>query len=134
MITLDLIIQSTNRSPFNKSDVNVLTEFLKREERNHLIVRLSEIMVGERWGSINACLNDGIIIISCPQIQSDIVYAKCTNGKNLFGKEKYLFANYLGSVNHDEFEIGASHKMFLMGLTGINNIFRANGFLKGGAY
>ena len=132
-VSFNDIMRTTNRLAFSKRDLQHLNQYLQTAQKNGMDITVHERMRSEGKAGILEWFENGILALSCPQIESDILFAKIFDGRGLFGGEKARFMNYLGDMNADEFMVGSSHKMLVMGLTGINNIFRGNGLLKGAA-
>lgn len=126
--SLDEIIRSTNRLPFSPTEHRYILRFLETEARNGLVVRFHPTMDKHE---VLAALNQGALLLHCPQIESDILFVKASEGRGIFGGEKARFIHYISEPMRNAFTAGQSHKHLMVGLTGINNIFRHHGFLSG---
>jgi len=107
--------------------------FLKKENRNGLNVKYSPTMgtSQEIWLRM---MEDGILILTCPQIEQDFVFVRENNGRGIFGGQKALYRVYLGDALLDDYSPARSFVGLTLALFSINNIFRANGVISGGAF
>lgn len=126
--TLEEVMKATNRVALSQSDKQYLLRFLKIEERNGLTVRFPSSLSIEDIGSL---FEMGVVWLYCPQIESDILFVKVRDGTGFFGRERSRFVHYVSEPNRNAFIAGGSHKHLMLGLTGINNIFRAHGIVSG---
>jgi hypothetical protein len=75
-------------------------------------------------------IDEGVLLVSSPVLlDTDFVFVKGDAGKGLFGGQKAVFHYYIGSIGLNEFQPGATFKMWGLLVTGINNIYRNQGFL-----
>lgn len=126
--SLGEIMRSTNRRSFSPTEHRYILRFLETEARNGLVVRFHPTM---EKNDVLAALNQGILLLHCPQIESDILFVKVNEGRGILGGEKSRFVNYISEPMCDTFTAGCSHKHLMLGLTGINNIFRHHGLIFG---
>lgn len=126
--TLEEVMKATSRIALSQSDKQYLLRFLKIEERNGLIVRFPPNL---SMKDIASLFDLGVVWLHCPQIESDILFIKVRDGIGFFGRERSRFVHYLSEPNRNAFMADGSHKHLMLGLTGINNIFRAHGLARG---
>lgn len=125
---IDEILRSTSRLSFSITERQHLIHFLNKEADNGLIVRFHPTMTKE---DVASALEQGIVLLQCPQIESDILFLKLNDGRGFLGRQKSRVANYISVQMANAFTAGGSHALLIGGLTGINNIFRHRGLLSG---
>lgn len=122
-ISLTDIRKATSRCSYNTKELDVLVNYIEYNQKRGLDTRLNAVCNEDIF-------NDGILIISSPdQIGRDIVLVKLNAGKGLFGGQKAAYGFYLGMVEYDSYQPGATYKHFAVAITSINNIYRAIGLL-----
>lgn len=126
--SLDEIMRATNRLPFSPKEHQYILRFLQTEARNGLVVRFHPTMEKE---DVLAALNQGVLLLHCPQIESDILFVKVSDGRGLLGGQTSRIMNYISEPMQNAFTAGGSHGHVMTALTGINNIFRAHGLASG---
>ena len=132
-LRLDEIRNATKRLPFGPSHLSTIITFLTKEKNSNLIV-LYHPKMGINKTEWQSSMDDGVLMFSCPQLELDFLLVHGDNGQGFFGGQKAIFQTYLGDGTEDNFGVGASFRSFTLALFAINNVFRGNGFLKGGAY
>jgi len=132
-IGLETIKQSTTRLPYQANDKDTVLHFLKREQRNGLIVQYHPAMGATKEAFVDS-FRDGVIILSCPQIETDFVCVVEDNGRGLFRGQKRRFRVFLGDANSDDFTPGPSFRFLNAALSSLNNIFRGNGSVEGSIF
>lgn len=130
---IEIIRKTTRRLPFGQSDLSSILAFLNKERKHGLIVKYHSTM-GKNKEEWLETLNDGILILACPQLEQDFLFVQEENGRGLLGGQKRIFRVYLGEAANDDFSPGPVFKNLTMALFSINNVFRGNGLLQGGAF
>lgn len=122
-ISLTDIHKATSRCSYTARELEMLVNHLEANHRKGLDTVLNTLCDEDT-------VKDGILIISSPeQIGRDIVLVKLNAGKGLFGGQKAAYGFYLGMVEYDSYQPGATYKHFAVAITSINNIYRAIGLL-----
>jgi hypothetical protein len=128
--TLNEILKSANSLPFEQKHIKFLLMMLKKQYMNGLIVRFHPMIVNSPAEALKL-MEEGMFVLSCPQISSDFVFTCENAGKGLFGGQKRVFKIFIGDYSADDFTAANTFKSFALAVTSINNIFRGNGLLKG---
>ena len=76
--------------------------------------------------------DDGYLILELPQIDLRLLYIKVFGGRGFFGK-KIHYAAYLQHFDEQHWSPSGTFKYWTLAMTGINNIFRHEGLLRGSA-
>lgn len=97
-VTLEDILRTTNRLAYTETEIRHTMTFIKKELANDLDVNFHKVMMSDGRDDVRCWLEEGVLIIACPQIHSDFVFVKVNAGRGLLGRQKARFANYLGSV------------------------------------
>ena len=126
--TFDEVMRATNRLSFSPKEHQYILHFLKTEARNGLVVRFHPTMEKE---DVAASLNNGVILLHCPQIESDFLFVKVNDGRGLLGGKKSRIMSYISDPMQNAFTAAGSHGHLMMALTGINNVFRGYGLASG---
>ena len=129
-IQLETIRQSTRRLAYTADDQRAILSFLKKEQRHGLVVHYHPAM-GSTKEALTSKIQDGIIILTCPQIETDFLCIVEDNGRGLFGGQKRRFRVYLGDAALDDFAPGPSFRLLNLALSSLNNIFRDKSLIKG---
>ncbi|WP_400085810.1 hypothetical protein [Yoonia sp. R78084] len=128
--TLDEILRTSNRLPFEQQHIQFLLSMLKKQSEKGLIVRFHPQFTFSPGEALEG-MKDGIFVLNCPQIQSDFIFTCESGGKGLFGGQKRSFKVFIGDLEKDDFCAANSFKSFGIAATSINNIFRSEGLLSG---
>ncbi|MBI1371923.1 MAG: hypothetical protein GC159_04070 [Phycisphaera sp.] len=128
-ITLDSIIQSTNRLAITNAEGQALLVYLKTAAKNGLDICLHPMMAEAG----KEAFDDGVLVLSSVDLDADFVFVKIDGGRGLFGRQKSNVLSYVGHVSSDELMPGTSFRGLAIALTSINNIYREVGLLRGPA-
>ncbi|MEM9012678.1 MAG: hypothetical protein AAGE18_15725 [Pseudomonadota bacterium] len=125
---IQTIRTTTRRLPFKQREVASVLAFIEASGRRGLIIdyhpRMSEL--GSSWAEVAA---DGLLILSCPQIQQDVLFVQEQAGRSLFGWRRRVVRSYLGNAMTDDFSPGPTFLSLTAALLSIKNIYRARGVL-----
>lgn len=124
------ILKTSTRVSFEENHRNLLFTSIKRQYAKGLVVRF-HANFSPTLDDIIAKMDDGIFVLSCPQIESDYVFVCEAAGIGIFGRQKRAFRVFTGSFDNDDFHPGITFKNFTLAVTSVNNIFRAAGLLQG---
>jgi len=76
----------------------------------------------------------GALILQSEALQMHFILANVDAGRGFFGGQKTRLATFVSRDGGQTYEAGPVLKDLIQGLTGINNIYRDAGILKGIAY
>ncbi|WP_417807284.1 hypothetical protein [Thioclava sp.] len=124
------ILNSANLLPFERQHIQFLVSLLKKQYAKRLVVRFHPLFADSPQEAL-AKMQDGIFVLTCPQIQSDFVFTCENGGKGLFGGQKRVFKVFIGDLELDDFTAANTFKSFGIATTSVNNIFRNEGLLSG---
>lgn len=128
--SMNEILKSANLLPFEQSQIEFLISLVKKQNAKGLVVRFHPLFSDSPQEAL-AKMQDGIFVLTCPQIQSDFVFTCENGGKGLFGGQKRVFKVFIGDLGLDDFTATNTFKSFGIAVTSINNIFRNEGLLSG---
>lgn len=128
--TFDEIMRTANLVPFEAEHTKSLIKLLKKQHEKGLIVRFHPEYAPTAAAALDGMTN-GYFVLTCPQINSDLVFTCENGGKGLFGGQKRIFKVFLADVGENDFSAISSFKSFIIAITSINNIFRHAGLLVG---
>lgn len=128
--SVDEIVRTTNIVPFERKHIQFLIDLIKRQTAKGLDVRFHPLFTLSPQEALTK-MQQGIFVLTCPQIQSDFVFICESGGKGLFGGQKRNFRVFIGNLEEDDFTAARSSKSFGIAATSINNIFRSEGLLSG---
>ena len=80
---------------------------------------------------VSEMMQEGIILLQSRDLQSQFAFINVDAGRGLFGGQKTRVATYTADLYRNEYLPGPVLSGLLRALIGINNIYRAEGFLKG---
>ena len=122
--SLEEIKKTTMRSPFTQNQLQQFMDLKKRDvgtQREALFHPLME-------GNIKEYLEDGLMMFNLSYINMSMLYVKIHAGNGFFGGEKNTYNIYFDDTcTGDLWTPGPVFKSYLLAITGINNIFRAEG-------
>jgi len=128
--TFDEITKTSNFVPFEQKHIQFLISLIKKQHAKGLVVRFHPNFTPSPQEALKK-MEDGIFVLTCPQIQSDFVFVCENAGKGLFGGQKRFFKIFIGDFEKDDFSAATSFKSFGIAATSVNNIFRSEGLLSG---
>ncbi|MFV2053777.1 hypothetical protein [Aliiroseovarius sp. YM-037] len=128
--SLNEILKSANLLPFEQQHIQFLLSLVKKQYAKGLVVRFHPLFSDSPQEAV-AKMQDGIFVLTCPQIQSDFVFTCENGGKGLFGGQKRVFKVFIGDLELDDFTAANTFKSFGIAATSVNNIFRNEGLLSG---
>lgn len=128
--SLTEILKSANLLPLEQRHIQFLVSLLKKQYAKGLVVRFHPLFSASPQEAL-AKMQDGVFVLTCPQIQSDFVFTCENGGKALFGGQKRVFKVFIGDLELDDFTAANTFKSFGIAATSVNNIFRNEGLLNG---
>ena len=75
-VSFNDIMRTTNRLAFSKRDLQHLNQYLQTAQKNGMDITVHERMRSEGKAGILEWFENGTLALSCPQIESDILFAK----------------------------------------------------------
>ncbi len=78
-------------------------------------------------------LSKGYFVLTAPQLQVRFLYVKVYGGKGMLWGKKIHYAVYQQHYDENIYTPLGNFKIWGLAVTGINNLFRSEGFLKGSA-
>lgn len=120
------ILSTTSRLPFDSKDLNYLTEYMKMSRKKGYDISLDPSLNGDTEVFQDA-LSQGYIILISDFLDMCFLLLKVNGGKGLFGGQKSKVMSFIGSPSDLTFTPGQVCNKFIIALTAINNIYRANG-------
>ncbi len=119
-VSLEAIIDATNRIAFTNSDTRAIIDYIKMSNSKGY-----DISVHTRLqGSVKEALQDGFIMLQSYSLDMDFVFINANGGKGLLGGQKRSVLSFVGSAENDQFLAGTTFKILAIALTSINNIYR----------
>jgi hypothetical protein len=125
--TLANALTTTSRIPFSEFEVKFTIEFLRISLSKGRDLQLGLLRDPLRHGEIESILKDGIFLIFSRALEHDFVFLKCDGGRNFWGRQKSVFATYVGSEADGELVVGATFTNWALALSSVGNVFRGYG-------
>lgn len=124
-VTLAEIAKTTRTLAFNDSEMrSILTHINKNRKKG-----LNTCFHPQMRGDIPEWLSEGFVGVCLMELNRSILYVKQDAGKGLFGRQKTVYASYVGSISENSLLPGVTFKNWLIAITGMNNIYRLEGLL-----
>ena len=121
--SLEEIKKTTMRSSFSNNQLQQFMDLKKRDVGTPREVLFHPLMENKT----REFLEDGLMMFSLSYINISMLYVKIHAGKGFFG-EKNTYNIYFDDTNTGEsWTPGPVFKSYLLAITGLNNIFRAEG-------
>lgn len=127
--TIQAVFSSTRRVPFRPFDGEILLTYLQIADRNELDIRV-EVRDSDELKEMFA---EGAILLSSTTLRHRFLFLNIDAGRGFFGGQKSRVLSYIGDLYRDEFQPGPSFNNLATATSSINNLFRAEGALKGSA-
>ena len=139
--TFKEIMKVHMREPFIESEVKVLLGNIKKLKNKGCDFFFTEDIVksikkssGETRGELlESLMSEGYLTLIAPQIKLRLLYVKVYGGKGMFWGKKIHYAVYQQDYDEKVWTPLGTFKFWSLAVTGINNIFRSEGLLKGSA-
>ena len=126
--TLDDILRTSLRLPFEEGELQFLVSFAKKcHGRGH------DLRLGDRDNHTNVdsfvdATKDGLCFsYSQSMLQTKFLFVKCSAGRGLLGGQKAAYGSYLQSFGEETWGIGPVFKSWSIAVTSIGNVYRGNG-------
>lgn len=104
-------------------------EHMKTLSRHNL-----DLTTASSWTPIEDYMNEGFLILHSRMLGMHFIFANVDAGTGFFGGQKTKVASYISRDECETFEAGPILSNLINALTGVNNIYREAGILKGVAY
>jgi hypothetical protein len=139
--TFKEIMKVHMREPFTQSEVRTLLGNIKRLKEHQcefsftkdIIQSIQKSSGDERGKLLEKMMSEGYLILVAPQIGIRILYVKVYGGKGMLWGKKIHYAVYQQDYDEKTWTPLGTFKIWGLAVTGINNIFRSEGLLKGSA-
>jgi hypothetical protein len=128
---MESIIASTARVPFSLTDMGCIVEHLKKCRRNDLDLYIDGDTSNE---SLAEMMEEGLLMLQSRELRVDLLFANIDAGRGFFGAQKTRIATFTSEIYKGEYFAGPVLGGIIRALVGINNMYRAAGLLKGGAF
>ena len=128
-ITPEEIFNNSRRIPFSKMSLAVYLDHMKVMSRNGL-----DLTMASSWTPIEEYMSEGMLIVLSSSLDMHFLFVNVDAGKGFFGGQKTRVATYVSRTGGEQYETGPVLSSLLQALTGVNNIYREAGILKGIAY
>lgn len=129
-LTSNTILKAANRLPFSSSDAQRLSVHLENARKHRVDL---EIDLASSDEAVREILGEGFLVLRSSDLQTDILLVNVDAGKSFFGRQKSQVLTYTSDIYRDHYYAGPVLENLLRALVGINNLYRAAGFLKGPA-
>ena len=137
--TFKEIMKVHMREPFNDKEIQLFFVILKNlRKHNCNVYYTDDISVGKEGEVVDLkrlmnILSKGYLVLTAPQLQVRFLYVKVYGGKGMFWGKKIHYAVYQQDYDEKIWTPLGNFKIWGLAVTGINNIFRSEGLLKGSA-
>lgn len=129
ILTLKQIWQSTNRLPMSDMDVEAVLQSLKIGQQKGRDLRMGHPQLCIDSSDFQEAVKGGFCFLFSPlQLQASFLFVKVDAGRSLFGRQKASYMSYIGGIDDDEWAVGSVFKFLTLGVTGIGNIYRQQGY------
>lgn len=127
--SLENVLASTRRIPFDSFDAQILLAYLQAAVRNGLDIKLD----ASNEKDMKEMFADGAMLLKSECLERCFLFLKIDAGRGLFGGQKTHVLSFLGHIYKNELLAGPSFKSLAVAISSINNIFRGVGVLRGPA-
>jgi hypothetical protein len=137
--TFKEIMKVHMKEPFNDSEIQVfLSNIKKLKKHNCSIYYTDDISTGKVGEVVDVkrlmdILSKGYFVLTAPQLQVRFLYVKVYGGKGMLWGKKIHYAVYQQHYDENIYTPLGNFKIWGLAVTGINNLFRSEGLLKGSA-
>ena len=135
--TLKSILSVHMREPFSDNEFEILLSNMKKLKKNECNLQWSEEITrslhndgGKLLGTMGL---DGYLTLIAPQLGIRLLYVKVYGGKGIFWGKKIHYIVYQQDYDENVWTPIGTFKFWSQAVTGINNIFRSEGLLRGSA-
>lgn len=124
---LNTILTTTNRVPFDHKDITLLIEYVKMSHKKGYDIYLDSEFYENSKEDIEASCGEGFIILQSYDLDTRFLFVNVSGGVNSFGKQKRKIMSFIGDSSGFQFTPGHAYNTLIIGLTAINNVYRAEG-------
>lgn len=127
------------REPFNDKEIRFFLVILKNLKKHNCNVFYTDDISSGKEGDVvdvkrlMETLSKGYLVLTAPQLQVRFLYVKVYGGKGVLWGKKIHYAAYQQHYDEKIWTPLGNFKIWGLAVTGINNIFRSEGLLKGSA-
>ena len=111
---------------YSPIDLEALKVYFAGVQKNGL-----DLWIDGGFENVPKMMQEGLIMLQSYDLQSQFAFINVDAGRGLFGGQKTRVATYTADLYRNEYLPGPVLSGLLRALVGINNIYRAEGFLKG---
>ena len=127
-MTTEEIYKNSRLIPYSYISLGLYHEHIKILSRNNL-----DLTTASSWTPIEEYMKEGFVILHSSTLGMYFIFANVDAGKGFFGGQKTKIATYISRDDGKTFEAGPILSSLIIALTGVNNIYREAGILKGAA-
>jgi len=128
-LTADQVLASVKLVPFSTSSYLTYQNWTQVLRRNYL-----DLCLPSSWNTLDTYMSAGALKLQSESLHMHFILANVDAGRGFFGGQKTRLATYVSMDGGETYDVGPVLKDLIQGLTGINNIYRDAGILKGVAY
>jgi hypothetical protein len=127
------------RESYNDSEFKTFFNNIKNLNKNNCSIYYTDDISIQKEGTVvegqrlMEMMSDGYFILTAPQLGIRILYVKVYGGKGLLWGKKIHYCVYQQDYDEKKWSPLGTFKIWGLAVTGINNIFRSQGLLKGSA-
>ncbi len=123
VVSMDEIKRGTKRCSFSQVDLAMVQTYLDRSNRKGYDIRFHRKFLSDKT------VADGMIVLESPSmLRTQILFAKVHAGMGFFGGVKTKVQTYIGSLEHDEFQVGFVFDSLITAIVRVNKIYENEGF------
>ena len=137
--TFKEIMKVHMREPFNDNEIQFFLNNIKNLKKHSCSVYYTDDVSTGKEGDVVGTkrlmdmLSKGYLVLTAPQLQVRFLYVKVYGGKGMFWGKKIHYAAYQQDYDENTWTPLGNFKIWVLAVTGINNIFRSQGLLQGSA-
>jgi hypothetical protein len=126
---MNKIVQNARRVAYTPVEMNMAVETTKMRKSKGTDLRLGHPRHVTDAKDFAEAAAEGIIFMHSPeQLSTCFMFVKLDGGRSLFGRQKAVYASYMGDLHDDAWATGPVFKSWGIATTSIGNIYRGNGF------
>ena len=120
---------AANLRGYSEGKCRVAMDYIKKCKAKGLQLNFHQEFYGSQAATLDG-LSHGVMLLSAPDLETDILITKVGLGRGLFG-EKHRFQSFIRNLHENSFSIGHEFKILTLCITGIGNIYRHYGLISG---
>lgn len=128
-MTTEEVYKSSRLIPYSNISLAIYHDHMKVLGRNNL-----DLTTASSWTPIEDYMKEGFLILHSRILGMHFIFANVDAGTGFFGGQKTKIASYISRDEGESYDTGPILGSLLNALTGVNNIYREAGILKGIAY